>query len=91
MWEIFLDISKQLGKLINYFLSKSQGSIWTKVSWMSNITATATGDILQKGILKNFAKLQKSTCVGVSKVANLSSSLKNRLWNRCFPVKFERF
>ena len=51
---------------------------------------------LKKDILKNFAKITKNhLCQGLffNKVAGLmpATSLKKRLWYRCFPMNFAKF
>ena len=48
---------------------------------------------VKKGAFKNFTKfIRKNTCARVffNKVAG-ATSLKNRLWPRCFPLNFEKF
>ena len=78
MWEISLDISKQLGKLIISYQNHKEayGQMLVECQTLQQQPPEV---FYQKVFLKFFAKLQKNTCVGVSKVANLSSSLKNRL------------
>ena len=50
---------------------------------------------LKKGVLKNFANSQESTCVRVSFLIKLQAGpaflLKKRLWHMCFPVNFAKF
>ena len=63
------------------------------ISWQ--VTEAVAGGVLQKGVLRNFAKL-----AGKHKVAPLlkkrlwhrSATLsKKGLWRRCFPVNFAKF
>ena len=51
---------------------------------------------VKKGVLRNFAKfIGKHLCKSLffNKVASLrpATSLKKRLWKRCFPVNFAKF
>ena len=48
----------------------------------------------KKGVLRNFAKFTgKHLCQSLLSVAGLgpATSLKKRLWHRCFPMNFAKF
>ena len=65
-------------------------------SWWKRTKAAIGGGLWKKSVLKNFEKfIGKQLCQSLffNKFAGLSpaTSLKKRLWHRCFPVNFARF
>ena len=62
----------------------------------SNNRSSCAEGFCKKGVLRNFAKFTgKHLCLSLflNKVAGLRPAplLKNRLWQRCFPVNFVTF
>ena len=66
------------------------------VEWENFLFSLATGGVLKKGVLRNFAKFTgKHLCQNLffNKVAGQrpATLLEKRFWQRCFPVNFAKY
>ena len=60
------------------------------------LQSQSSGGVLQKSVLKDFRKftgkcLCQSLFFDITEGLRHATLLKKRLWNRCFPVNFEKF